>query len=132
MKKLILIALILIILVSCTVNEPLVVNEGDNLFVISVTEQSIGDCEFLIDYMAKLMGNNEFVYTVSNGMITSVNGVENENDFSKFWTLYTSDQDNANVSWGTIEYNGNVYGSSLLGADKLKIKPGMLYFWVYK
>lgn len=132
MKKLICVALVLISLVSCTKNVPLVVSEGENLYVISVTEQSIGDSEFLIDYMAKLMDGNEFVYTQSNGMITSVNGVENEKDFSKCWMLYTSDEENANAGWGTIEYKGNIYGSSLLGADKLKIKPGMLYFWVYK
>ena len=75
MKKLICVALVLISLVSCTKNVPLVVSEGENLYVISVTEQSIGDSEFLIDYMAKLMDGNEFVYTQSNGMITSVNGV---------------------------------------------------------
>ena len=132
MKKLFCVVLVLITLVSCTSKEPLVVSEGETLYVISVTEQSSYDCEFLSDYMEKLKENSEFEYTESDGMITSVNGLYNKDDFSKCWMLYTSDEENANTGWGTIEYNGNIYGSSLFGADKLKIKPGMLYFWVYK
>jgi hypothetical protein len=46
--------------------------------------------------------------------------------------LYTSDSDNSNVAWGEIEYDSNVYGSAILGAEMLTVKDGCLYIWVYQ
>ena len=40
--------------------------------------------------------------------------------------------DSANAAWGTIEYNGNVYGSAVLGAESLIIKDGCMYIWVFQ
>jgi hypothetical protein len=65
-------------------------------------------------------------------MITSINGIENPADYSSCWMLYTSDEDNANAAWGTVEYEGKEYGSAISGAETLKIKADKLYIWVYK
>jgi hypothetical protein len=46
--------------------------------------------------------------------------------------LYTSDAENANASWGTVEYESKQYGSAVSGAETLKIKADQLYIWVYK
>ena len=46
--------------------------------------------------------------------------------------LYTSDENNANNAWGTIEYKGKVYGSALFGAETLIVKDGYTYVWVFK
>ena len=86
----------------------------------------------LIDYMNKLVSEGELTCKISNGMITSINGIENPADYSSCWMLYTSDEDNANAAWGTAEYQGKEYGSAISGAETLKIKPDQLYIWVYK
>ena len=65
-------------------------------------------------------------------MIKSINGIENPADYSSCWMLYTSDAENANASWGTVEYEGAEYGSAISGAEVLKIKPDQLYIWVFK
>ena len=72
-------------------------------------------------------------YTIgADGMITSINGIENPADYSSCWMLYTSDAENANASWGTVEFEGAEYGSAISGAETLKIKPDQLYIWVFK
>ena len=67
-----------------------------------------------------------------DGMITSINGIENPADYSSCWMLYTSDAENSNAAWGTVEYQGKQYASAVSGAETLKIKPDQLYIWVYK
>ena len=72
-------------------------------------------------------------YTIGpDGMITSINGIENPADFSSCWMLYTSDVENSNTAWGTVEYQGVKYGSAISGAETLKIKPDQLYIWVFQ
>ena len=134
MKKMICFTLLIvcILLVSCADNEPLVITENDTTIVIKVIEEPIDGSIVLLDYMDKLKQKGQIDFNVENGMITSVNGIENAKDFSKCWMLYTSDSDNSNPAWGTVDYNGNIYGSSIFGADKLEIKKDELYFWVYK
>ena len=63
-------------------------------------------------------------------MVVSVNGIANADP--SYWMLYTSDADNANAAWGTAEYKGEKYGSAMFGAEKLKIKNGEIYIWVYQ
>jgi hypothetical protein len=46
--------------------------------------------------------------------------------------LYTSDAENANNAWGTVEYEGVEYGSAISGAETLKIKADQMYIWVFK
>lgn len=122
-----------ILLVSCQ-SESLVINDSDTCVVINVSEKALEGKEemLLIDYMAFLQEKGELDYTVSNGMVTAINNIENPSDFSKCWMLYTSDVDNSSSAWGTVEYDGQTYGSAIVGAEALKIKANCLYIWVFK
>ena len=130
--------LILVLSLACSVmltgcqKEPLVIKDSETCIVIKPTEESMDGEMLLIDYMNKLAGEGKLECTISNGMITSINGIENPADFSSCWMLYTSDTENANTAWGTVEYNGVEYGSAISGAEVLKIKPGQLYIWVFQ
>ena len=122
-----------LLLAGCQ-NEKLVIKDSDTYIVIKTTEESVGNATdmFLIDYMKNLKDKGELEFTISDGMIKSINGIENPADYSSCWMLYTSDEDNANAAWGTIEYEGKEYGSAISGAETLKIKANQLYIWVYK
>ena len=97
--------------------------------VISVTETD-GKATVL-DCMEYLKGREEnFTYEIANGMITSINGVENPADFSRCWMIYTSDAEMANASW-TTEYNGETLGSAIVGAETLDVIAGGIYVWDY-
>ena len=114
--------------------EKLVIKDSDTYIVIKTTQDSVGDAAdmLLIDYMSQLKEKGELEFTISDGMIKSINGIENPADYSSCWMLYTSDEDNANAAWGTIEYEEKEYGSAIAGAETLKIKADQLYIWVYK
>ena len=126
-------ALVLVFCCSCS-KETLVIKETDTYIVITASETLIDQDEelTLIDYMLKLKDKGELEFEVSGGMITSINGIDNPADYSSCWMLYTSDTDNANNAWGTIDYKGNIYGSSMLGAEQLNVKIGCIYIWVYQ
>ena len=113
---------------------PVVIQESDTYIVLNVTEESLNGQtdKVLIDYMDDLAKKGELVCTIADGMVTSINGIANAADYSSCWMLYTSDTENANSAWGTIEYNGTEYGSAISGAETLKIKAGQLYIWVYQ
>ena len=116
------------------VEEKLVVKVSDSCIVIKTTEDSLnGKTDMLlIDYMIQRKEKGELEFSISNGMVNSINGVENPADYSSCWMLYTSDEDNANAAWGIVEYKGKEYGSAISGAEALTIKPDQLYIWVYK
>ena len=132
--------LMAVLLLACALllpgckNEPLVIKDSDTYIVIKTTEESLAGKEdmLLIDYMNQLVQSGELTCTIKDGMITSINGIENPADYSSCWMLYTSDADNANTGWGTVEYQGVEYGSAISGAEVLKIKPDQLYIWVFK
>ena len=115
-------------------NEPLVIKDSDTYIVIKTTQEAMGDKTdmLLIEYMEILKGKGELEFTVANGMITSINGIDNPADYSSCWMLYTSDETLSNVAWGTVEYEGKQYGSAVSGAETLTIKPDQLYIWVFK
>ena len=121
------------LLTACR-SEPLVIKDSDTYIVIKTTAQAMDGATdmTLMDYMSKLKDKGDLEFTISDGMITSINGIDNPADYSSCWMLYTSDADNANASWGTVEYEGKEYGSAISGAETLKIKPDQLYIWVYK
>ncbi len=132
-KILAVIIAVMLVLASCGSSAPLVVKDSETCIVITATKDSIGDVEMtLMDYMATLKEKGELEYSVANGMITSINGIENPADYSSCWMLYTGDEDNANSAWGTVSYNGNEYGSAVIGAEVLKVKAGCQYIWVFK
>ena len=123
----------ILLLAGCQ-SEPLVIKESDTCIVLKVTEEAIGSNTdmVLIDYMDTLVKEGKLTCTIENGMVTSINGIDNPADFSSCWMLYTSDADNSNAAWGTVEFEGKQYGSAISGAETLKVKPGQLYIWVYK
>lgn len=137
MKKIISLAAVMlfaVILVSCGKKEPLVVKDSDTCIVLTVTDESAKSLKNkpLTEYMKKLRSDGKLEFSETDGMITSINGIDNAADYSSCWMLYTSDPDNSNSGWGTVEYNGKKYGSAVVGAEALKIKSGCLYIWVYQ
>ena len=124
----------LMMLMTACKAEPLVIKDSDTYIVIKTTEEAMdGKTDLLlIDYMEMLKDKGELEFEVANGMITAINGIENPADYSSCWMLYTSDEENANTAWGTVEYKDKEYGSAISGAEALKVKAGQLYIWVYK
>ena len=122
-----------VMLTGCK-SEPLVIKDSETCIVIKTTKEVVGDKTdmLLIDYMNTLTEDGKMTCKISNGMVTSINGIDNPADFSSCWMLYTSDTENANAAWGTVEYDGQVYGSAISGAETLVIKPDQLYIWVYQ
>lgn len=135
-----LVSLILVLVLACSMlltgcqKEPLVIKDSETCIVIKPTNDSLdGKTDMLlIDYMNKLAEEGQLTCSISNGMITSINGIENPADFSSCWMLYTSDADNANSAWGTVSYEGVEYGSAISGAEALTIKADQLYIWVFQ
>ena len=123
-----------LLLCSCQKTEPIVVKDSETCIVIRATEDFLnknGEMT-LIEYMEALKNDGLLEYTEANKMITSINGIENPANFSHCWMLYTSDSDSSNSAWGIIEYAGVEYGSAVVGASDLKIKPSCLYIWVFQ
>ena len=133
-NKLFLLILVCVLLFTACQKEPLVIKDSEECIVIKATDEALnGKTDMvLIDYMKQLAGDKVLDCTIENGMITSINGIQNAADFSSCWMLYTSDTDNANTAWGTVEYDGQTYGSAISGAETLVVKPGQLYIWVYQ
>ena len=127
-------SVLLLSAVGCKKEEPLVVKESDTYIVITVSndQMEIGIDTTLLDYMLSLKSDGQLQFKTTDGMITSVNGISNPADWSSCWMIYTSDNENANVGWGKMDYNGNIYGSAILGAEYLPIKDGCLYIWVFQ
>ncbi len=136
MQKVLSLMLVLVILAGLTAckSEKLVIKDSDTYIVVKTTTQAMDGATdmTLMDYMTKLKDKGDLEFTISDGMITSINGIDNPADYSSCWMLYTSDADNANASWGTVEYEGKEYGSAISGAETLKIKSDQLYIWVFK
>ena len=114
--------------------EPMVIKESDTYIVIHVSSEQmeLADTTTLVEYMNALEEDGALDFEMSNGMVSSVNGIENPADWSSCWMLYTSDTDNANTAWGEVEYKGEVYGSAILGAETLTVKDGCLYIWIFQ
>lgn len=106
------------------------VSVEERAVVISVSETD-GKCTVL-DCMEKLSASADgFSYEISGGMVVSVNGKQNSTADKNYWFLYTSDKDMANTAWGTYEYQNEVLGSTVVGAESLKVVAGEVYVWAY-
>ena len=121
-------------LLSGCQSEPLVIKDSETCIVIKTTQEAMNvkTDMLLIDYMDELAKDGKMTCKISDGMVTSINGIDNPADFSSCWMLYTSDAENANTAWGTVSYDGKEYGSAISGAEALKIKPDQLYIWVFQ
>ena len=124
----------MLLLSGCIQKETLVIKDSDTYIVIKTTQEAMGDETdmLLVDYMTKLKEKGQLEFEIANGMITSINGIENSADYSSCWMLYTSDEELSNSGWGIVEYEGKQYGSAISGAETLPIKVDQLYIWVYK
>ena len=129
-----LLAMTMLVLLTACRSEPLVIKDSDTYIIVKTTEEAIGGKTdmLLIEYMETLKEKGELEFEISNGMILSINGIDNPADYSSCWMLYTSDPENSNTAWGTVEYNGKQYGSAVSGAEALEIKPDQLYIWVFQ
>ena len=106
------------------------VESTENVVVITVEE--VKDAKSLMDVMEQAKADGELTYETSDGMITSLNGKANPADWSYCWMLYTSDSSMASTEYGTYEYEGQILGSAVLGAEALPVVDGGIYVWVYQ
>lgn len=86
----------------------------------------------LIDALEDLQDKGELTFTCSGGMITAINDMENGANYNPCWMIYTSDSEMANVEWGTVEYDGQILGSSVLGVEELTVIEGGVYVFEYQ
>ena len=95
-----------------------------------VVESVEGDAK-LIDAMKALQEEGKLSFTTNGqGLIQSINGKENAADWSQYWTLYISDAELSDITYG-IEWNGQQLGFSNFGAEALPIVEGGVYVWSY-
>ncbi len=123
-------ALSVAVFTACT-KDPLVIKESDTYVVIKV--ETTKEDLTLANYMASLDEYKD-MFVIENGMVTSINGIENALDWSACWMLYTDDyrEEFSNASWGTIVYKDKTYNSSVYGAESLIVKDGCTYIWIYQ
>lgn len=119
-------ACVFLLFSGCKKPETYVLKETDEFVIIKCYDDSDG--KKLVDVMDGLDDN----FVIENGMVKSINGLENASDWSSAWMLYTDDEDLSNVAWGKVEYDGKEYGSAIYGAEELTVKSGCTYIWVYK
>ena len=106
------------------------VEKTEHMVVITVKEAEDGVT--LLSVMENLQMEGKLTYTCgADGMVTAIEGKENAADWSACWMLYTSDAELANTDWGTVEYNGETYGSAIVGAGALEVIEGGIYIWSY-
>lgn len=136
MKKFLTLLLTLTVIVTASVftackKEPLVIKESDTYVVINV-ETDETDLT-LASYMASLSEYKD-MFVINNGMVVSINGIENASDWSACWMIYTDDyrEDFSNSAWGTIVYKEKTYNSAAFGAESQIVKDGCSYIFVYQ
>ena len=132
MKKLLsriafVLALIPVLFSFACVQTPRVIVESDTYVVINVVD-NVKENTTLAEYMV-LLDND--IFAIEDGMVVSINGIENAADYSSCWMLYTTDEENSTTAW-SVEYNGKIYGSANWGAESLKVKKGESYIWYYQ
>ncbi len=107
------------------------VEKSEGRVVITVNEADEGAT--LLAVMETLQEEGKLTFTMdATGMVTSIEGASNAADWSACWMLYTSDDELSNTEWGTVEYNGEVYASAVLGANALLVSEGEIYLWSYQ
>ena len=95
-----------------------------------VVESVEGDAK-LIDAMKALQEEGKLSFVADGqGLIQSINGKENAADWSQYWSLYISDAELSDMTYG-IEWNGQQLGFSNFGAEALPIANGGVYVWLY-
>lgn len=106
------------------------VSKSDTMVVIKINETE--GFATLLDTMTYLKDQGELTFALMGSMVSSIEGKANPADWSACWILYTSDVEMSNTEWGTISYDGNTYGSAILGAESLMVAVGEYYIWSYE
>ena len=78
-------------------------------------------------YMDLLVEKKALEYTVTNGMVETVNGVTPDASKGEYWFIYSDDTEFTNEAWGTFEYKGTKFASTTFGIEALPIKVGCTY-----
>ena len=112
------------------IEQATLVESTETLVVIKVDK--IQGEPTLFDAMTWLQEQGQLSFTITEGMITGINGKNNPADYSACWMVYTSDEDLSNTSWGTFEYQGAILGSAAAGANELPVSVGEYYVWNYQ
>ncbi|MGN0813243.1 MAG: hypothetical protein ACI4MQ_07035 [Candidatus Coproplasma sp.] len=116
--------------IGCSKDEGFAVTEVDaSDEVVAITVVDASPNASLLLAMECAQKDGKLTFTISNGMVTDVNGTSQAANC--YWMLYTSDSENANTAWGTYDYSGQTLGSAVLGAESLTVKTGCVYVWVY-
>lgn len=106
-----------------------IVSKTDTMVVIKINETE--GFATLLDAMTYLKDEGELTFELTGGMVSSIEGKANPADWSACWMIYTSDTEMSNAKWGTINYDGNVYASAIVGAEELQVSSGEYYVWSY-
>lgn len=114
---------------ACGEKNPIKADENTVIITASDSSFEYGN-KTLKDYMEHLQQEKALSFSVSNGMVTTINGKSNTTN--SYWMLYTSDSENSNQEWGTFEHEGKIYGSAVLGAEALIVKKDCIYIWAYQ
>ena len=107
-----------------------VLEKTEKMVVIQVDEVE-GETT-LLSVMRNLQAEGELSFSIAGGMLTELNGIANDADYNPCWMLYTSDSELSNQEWGTVEYDGQVFGSAIIGVETLTVLSGEYYIWSYQ
>ncbi len=136
MKKFLTLLLTLLVIVAAVTftackKEPLVIKESDTYVVVKVETDKTNLS--LASYMASLDEYKD-MFVIVDGMVVSINGIQNAPDFSSCWMIYTDDyrEEFSNSMWGTIIYKDKTYNSTSYGAEGQIVKNGCSYIFVYQ
>ena len=122
-------ALIFLCSLTACKKEPVKV-DGDSVIITARSSEYDIEGKTLYEFMQIISEDEKLEFTLSNGMVSSING--KDNGTNSFWMLYTDDEENSNTAWGTVEYEGKIYASAALGATELLVKDGATYIWIYQ
>ncbi len=106
-------------------------DETEKVLVLDLTNANVTEYS-LQEVMQDLQSAKKFTFIEENGMIFSINGVENPVDWSYCWMLYPSDEEVSTAEYGTFTYQGKTYNQAAFGAADLKVKSGEIYLWWYQ
>ncbi len=103
--------------------------------VVFVAEDISGDMSWK-DYFDGLKNAGEITYSLSEGMLSELNGVSNASDYSSCWMLYSdlTELDGViygNAEWGTYDYDGRQLVSCAYGLELMPVIEGYAYAAVY-
>lgn len=93
--------------------------------VISIDETN-GEVT-LTQVLDALQTDGKLTITISNGMITSINGKQNRTESANSgysWMIYTSNTQLSYAEYGSKTYGDTVCYSAAFGADGLKVAQG--------